>query len=73
MAPELLLTGRASPASDVYAYGILLWELSTGQRALAGDKVEPACIIACLFQYSKVKSSNEGFRSEQSGFMAVSN
>ncbi|KAF6252064.1 hypothetical protein COO60DRAFT_1673833 [Scenedesmus sp. NREL 46B-D3] len=33
MSPELLLHGRASRASDVYAYGILLWDLATGQRA----------------------------------------
>jgi hypothetical protein len=33
---QLLLHGRASRASDVYAYGILLWDLATGQRAFAG-------------------------------------
>lgn len=36
MAPELLLHGRASKASDVYAFGILLWELVTGLRAFQG-------------------------------------
>ncbi|KAI8472387.1 MAG: hypothetical protein J3K34DRAFT_209795 [Monoraphidium minutum] len=36
MAPELLLSGRASKASDVYAFGILLWELYTGCHAYAG-------------------------------------
>ncbi|KAF8061104.1 BAK1 [Scenedesmus sp. PABB004] len=35
MAPELLLHGRASRASDVYAFGILLYELATGLRAFA--------------------------------------
>jgi serine/threonine protein kinase len=39
MAPELLLHGRASKASDVYAYGILLWELSTGRRPYSGTPV----------------------------------
>jgi hypothetical protein len=34
---QLLLHGRASRASDVYAYGILLWDLATGQRAFAGE------------------------------------
>eukprot|EP00879_Flechtneria_rotunda_P011426 GHRR01011935.1.p1 GENE.GHRR01011935.1~~GHRR01011935.1.p1 ORF type:complete len:356 (+),score=105.82 GHRR01011935.1:302-1369(+) len=39
MAPELLLHGRASRASDVYAYGILLWELATGLRPYSGTPV----------------------------------
>ncbi|KAI8469179.1 MAG: kinase-like domain-containing protein [Monoraphidium minutum] len=44
MAPELLLVGRASKASDVYSYGILLWELLTGQRAFAGLPAPLLCI-----------------------------
>jgi serine/threonine protein kinase len=39
MAPELLLHGHASKASDVYAYGILLWEMLTGGRAFKGYPV----------------------------------
>ncbi|WIA33783.1 hypothetical protein OEZ86_006896 [Tetradesmus obliquus] len=39
MAPELLLHGHASRASDVYAYGILLWELATGRRPYSGTPV----------------------------------
>jgi hypothetical protein len=35
-APELLLAGRVSRASDAYAFGILLWELYTGGHAYAG-------------------------------------
>jgi serine/threonine protein kinase len=35
MAPELLHHGRVSKASDVYAFGIMLWELITGLRAFA--------------------------------------
>ncbi|KAG2428243.1 hypothetical protein HYH02_014425 [Chlamydomonas schloesseri] len=33
MAPEVLVQGRVSKSSDVYAFGILLYELYTGQHA----------------------------------------
>jgi serine/threonine protein kinase len=36
MSPELFMAGHVSKASDVYAFGILLWETMTGQRAFAG-------------------------------------
>ncbi|WIA41787.1 hypothetical protein OEZ86_009120 [Tetradesmus obliquus] len=36
MAPETLMSGQISRASDVYAYGIMLWELYTGDHAYRG-------------------------------------
>ncbi|KAG2449181.1 hypothetical protein HYH02_005928 [Chlamydomonas schloesseri] len=36
MSPELLLCGHVSKAVDVYAYGVLLFELFTGERAWEG-------------------------------------
>ncbi|MEW5298224.1 MAG: hypothetical protein WDW36_001371 [Sanguina aurantia] len=33
MAPEILMKGRLSKSSDVYSFGILLWELYTGGHA----------------------------------------
>ena len=36
MAPELLLHGHISKRGDVYAFGILLWELFTGEKAFRG-------------------------------------
>ncbi|GAX80144.1 hypothetical protein CEUSTIGMA_g7582.t1 [Chlamydomonas eustigma] len=36
MAPETMLTGQQSNAADVYAFGITLWELYTGQHAFEG-------------------------------------
>ncbi|GIL58505.1 hypothetical protein Vafri_13460 [Volvox africanus] len=36
MSPELLLCGHVSKANDVYAYGVLLFELFSGERAWEG-------------------------------------
>ncbi len=36
MAPEVLMHGQLSRCSDVYAFGILLWELFTGGVAYQG-------------------------------------
>ncbi len=30
VAPEVVRYGRCTPASDVYAYGVLLWEVAAG-------------------------------------------
>jgi serine/threonine-protein kinase len=38
LAPEQVETGTADARSDVYATGILLWELLTGAPPYAGDK-----------------------------------
>jgi hypothetical protein len=37
MAPELLLGARATHLSDLYAVGIVLWELLTGHRLFSGE------------------------------------
>lgn len=36
MAPEVLLAGQLSKASDVYAFGIILYELFSGKRPFEG-------------------------------------
>lgn len=63
MAPEAMLAGKLSRASDVYAYGILLWELyGCGHafrgvpRALLGHEVahkhsRPTFPEDCPFDY----------------------
>ena len=45
MPPELLTTGRLSKAVDVYAFGVLLWEMCTGRRPWAG---RPTASRHCL-------------------------
>ena len=41
MAPELLQGGRATPASDVYALGVLLHELAAGRKPDPGGIAAP--------------------------------
>ena len=36
MAPEVLLEGKQSKAADVYAFGLVMWEIYTGGRAFSG-------------------------------------
>ena len=45
MAPELLRDGQLSPQVDVYAFGLLAWEVLHGQSAFS-DK--PAALISTL-------------------------
>jgi eukaryotic-like serine/threonine-protein kinase len=44
MAPELLAGQEATPASDQYSLGVLLFELLTGRKAVTGDT--PAAVAA---------------------------
>lgn len=37
LAPELVMRGEASPSSDIYAAGILLYEMLTGTQPFTGD------------------------------------
>jgi serine/threonine protein kinase len=36
MAPEVMMEGKSSKRSDVYAYGVLLWEVFCGTRPYFG-------------------------------------
>ncbi|MDR1512608.1 MAG: protein kinase, partial [Propionibacteriaceae bacterium] len=38
LAPEIMTTGQATHASDIYAAGIVLYELLTGQKPHTGDE-----------------------------------
>lgn len=44
-----LLQGRLSKAADTYAFGVLLWEMYTGQRPWAGMLQMQVLPAACLY------------------------
>eukprot|EP00186_Timspurckia_oligopyrenoides_P003483 CAMPEP_0182444300 /NCGR_PEP_ID=MMETSP1172-20130603/2793_1 /TAXON_ID=708627 /ORGANISM="Timspurckia oligopyrenoides, Strain CCMP3278" /LENGTH=583 /DNA_ID=CAMNT_0024639829 /DNA_START=177 /DNA_END=1928 /DNA_ORIENTATION=- len=48
MAPEVMKGGQATAASDVYSYGILLWELFTNQVAWSG--MQPVQIMYAVYE-----------------------
>lgn len=45
-APETMLRGKLSRSSDVYAFGVLLWELCTGGHAFKVS-CRPYCCDSC--------------------------
>jgi hypothetical protein len=50
--PENFLHGHISKAGDVYAYGVLLFEIMTGSRAFAGT---PTPLLAHQVAVSKAR------------------
>lgn len=48
MPPELLTTGRLSKSVDVYAFGVLLWEMCTGKRPWAGMMQMQVCLDCAM-------------------------
>eukprot|EP00775_Hariotina_reticulata_P013655 gene13655-13778_t len=43
MSPERLATGRNSPAADVFAFGVMMWEAWTGDAAFKGLHFGQVC------------------------------
>ena len=41
LAPELIVNGKADPRSDVYAAGVLLYEMLTGRKPHEGEGADP--------------------------------
>ncbi|PNH06402.1 putative serine/threonine-protein kinase [Tetrabaena socialis] len=48
MAPECLMRGEMRREADVYAFGVLLWEVCTGARAYAGMSYGEVVQAVCL-------------------------
>jgi eukaryotic-like serine/threonine-protein kinase len=63
MAPELLEGGEATPASDLYAFGVLLHQMRTGSTHFPAKQLEPAwdkAIRSCLERSAAARPGSAG-------------
>ena len=54
MSPEQLEGKDADARSDIFAFGVVLYELITGKRAFEGNS--PASVIASILKGSRSRS-----------------
>ncbi|XP_072022690.1 uncharacterized protein [Amphiura filiformis] len=52
MAPELLMSSKFSTASDIYAFGVLIWEITTQEMPTAHQDVRGARIWGQPIRYT---------------------
>ena len=44
-APEVLLGGRVESSADIFSFGVLLWEIATGEKPKRGALRDPKCVL----------------------------
>ena len=69
LAPEVIRRGKSNTSSDIYSFGIMLYEMLTGSQPFTGDD---AMQIAYMHTNSRVPSadeSNSGVNSELNNLM----
>ena len=58
MPPELLMEGKLTKSADVYAFGVLLWEMYTGEVMLS-SMISDVAIMRCCGKYIQVQLSKD--------------
>uniref|UniRef100_I1Q7T2 non-specific serine/threonine protein kinase n=1 Tax=Oryza glaberrima TaxID=4538 RepID=I1Q7T2_ORYGL len=53
LAPELVFTGKASPATDIFAFGVFLLEVTCGQRPLNNNQQDnqPPMLVDWILEH----------------------
>lgn len=60
--PELLTEGRLSRAADVYAFGVMIWEMATSSRAWAGmSHTQAGICLQAIYKPSCFRHSKQDF------------
>ncbi len=49
IAPETLLQGRCSTASDIFSFGLLMWELVHGETPFSDVPNLGECLCVCMY------------------------
>jgi serine/threonine protein kinase len=58
LAPELLCTGRATPATDVFSFGVFLLEIACGRRSIevVGMNEETFTLVNYVLEHMRSRS-----------------
>ena len=60
-APELLTGGKCNEVADIFSFGVLLWELVTGENPRRGKLRDLRCVTLFYHTFTSLASSSVRF------------